>query len=85
MTQHSPIAKYKSCALAALAIIFFFLLPQIHLWIVRGRDCERSLGSDSVMIWFMRPSPSASHYPGVYEIDPTALVVRGTGAAEDNK
>jgi hypothetical protein len=32
------IKKHKLCALASLAMIFLSLLPQIHLWLVRGRE-----------------------------------------------
>src|SRR2546425_4224536 len=31
-------AKSKYCVLASLAIMLLSLIPQIHLWIVRGRD-----------------------------------------------
>ena len=31
-------AKHKLCALASLAMVLLALLPQIHLWIMRGRD-----------------------------------------------
>src|SRR5690242_8136773 len=30
--------KYKLCALASLAMVLLALLPQIHLWIVLGRE-----------------------------------------------
>jgi len=30
--------KYKYCALASLAVTLLAMLPQIHLWLVRGRD-----------------------------------------------
>src|SRR5215470_4836808 len=31
-------SKWKLCALASMAMVLLALLPQIHLWIVRGRD-----------------------------------------------
>src|SRR5437870_913925 len=31
-------AKSKYCALASLAIMLLSLIPQIHLWLVRGRE-----------------------------------------------
>ena len=34
----SYLTKWKWCALASIAIVFLSLLPQLHLWLVRGRD-----------------------------------------------
>jgi hypothetical protein len=34
----SNLTKWKWCALAAAAMVFLSVLPQLHLWIVRGRD-----------------------------------------------
>jgi hypothetical protein len=34
----SPAAKWKWCALASMAMVFLSVLPQLHLWVVRGRD-----------------------------------------------
>src|SRR5216683_1767846 len=34
----SDIAKWKLCAATSAAMILLSLIPQIHLWIVRGRD-----------------------------------------------
>lgn len=31
-------AKWKWCALASMAMVFLSVLPQLHLWVVRGRD-----------------------------------------------
>ncbi|MDX6304780.1 MAG: hypothetical protein QOI77_1749, partial [Blastocatellia bacterium] len=31
-------AKWKWCVLPAMAMVFLSLLPQIHLWVIRGRD-----------------------------------------------
>ena len=31
-------AKHKLCALASLAMVLLAMIPQIHLWIVRGRE-----------------------------------------------
>src|SRR5882672_2957389 len=30
--------KWKWCALASMAMVLLSLIPQIHLWIVRGRE-----------------------------------------------
>lgn len=38
MKQNSPIAEHKLCAIAALAMVVLAMIPQVHLWIVRGRD-----------------------------------------------
>ena len=37
-TSGSDIAKWKWCALAVSAMVLLALVPQIHLWIVRGND-----------------------------------------------
>ena len=37
-TSPSYLAKWKWCALAATAMVFLSVLPQLHLWVVRGRD-----------------------------------------------
>lgn len=37
-TSPSYPATWKWCALASIAMVFLSLLPQIHLWIVRGPD-----------------------------------------------
>src|SRR5688572_9129140 len=34
----SDLNKWKWCALAALGMVLLSLLPQLHLWIVRGRE-----------------------------------------------
>src|SRR5882672_31770 len=34
----SYLAKWKWCALASMAMVFLSMLPQLHLWVVRGRD-----------------------------------------------
>jgi hypothetical protein len=34
----SYVTKWKWCALVSLAMVLLSLIPQIHLWIVRGRD-----------------------------------------------
>src|SRR5947207_7182055 len=33
----SPAAKWRYCALTCLAMVLLSLLPQIHLWKIRGR------------------------------------------------
>jgi hypothetical protein len=39
MNQPSSIfAKHKYCALVSLAMVVLAMLPQLHLWLVRGRD-----------------------------------------------
>src|SRR6476620_11835810 len=37
-TSFSHPAKWKLCALVSLVMVFLSLMPQIHLWVVRGRD-----------------------------------------------
>ena len=37
-TSPSLLAGWKLCALACLAMVLLSLIPQLHLWIVRGRD-----------------------------------------------
>src|SRR5881397_2757330 len=34
----SYVARWKWCALVSLAMVLLSLIPQIHLWVVRGRD-----------------------------------------------
>jgi hypothetical protein len=34
----SNLTKWKWCALASAAMVFLSVLPQLHLWVVRGRD-----------------------------------------------
>src|SRR5204863_9679646 len=34
----APATKWKYCALVSLAMVLLSLIPQIHLWLVRGRD-----------------------------------------------
>src|SRR5438445_10456420 len=34
----SYIARWKWCAITCLAMMLLSLIPQIHLWLVRGRD-----------------------------------------------
>src|SRR6266536_3778256 len=38
MSSSLYLTKWKWCALTSLALVLLSLLPQIHLWIVRGRD-----------------------------------------------
>jgi hypothetical protein len=38
MSASSFATKWKWCALISMAMVFLSLLPQIHLWVVRGRD-----------------------------------------------
>ncbi len=38
MNRSPYIAKWKWCAVTCLAMLLLSLMPQIHLWIVRGRD-----------------------------------------------
>ena len=37
-TSNSNKEKWRWCALAASLMVLLSLLPQIHLWIVRGKD-----------------------------------------------
>ena len=37
-TSPSYLAGWKLCALVCLAMVLLSLIPQLHLWIVRGRD-----------------------------------------------
>jgi hypothetical protein len=37
-TSPSYLANWKLCALACLAMVLLSLIPQLHLWLVRGRD-----------------------------------------------
>ncbi|HYR75686.1 MAG TPA: hypothetical protein VEM96_07560 [Pyrinomonadaceae bacterium] len=37
-TSPGPATKWKWCVLPSLAMVLLSLIPQIHLWIVRGRD-----------------------------------------------
>src|SRR6266404_5250303 len=37
-TSPSYVSGWKLCALTCLAMVLLSLIPQIHLWIVRGRD-----------------------------------------------
>src|SRR5258706_372827 len=37
-TSPSSLAAWKLCSLTCLAMVLLSLLPQIHLWIVSGRD-----------------------------------------------
>lgn len=37
-TSPSDVTKWKLCALICLAMVLLSLIPQIHLWLVRGRD-----------------------------------------------
>src|SRR4030095_7185432 len=36
--QPAPMTRWKLCALTCLAMTFLSLIPQLHLWLVRGRD-----------------------------------------------
>jgi hypothetical protein len=36
--SNSTQAKWKWCAVASLAMVLLSLIPQLHLWVVRGRD-----------------------------------------------
>src|SRR5688572_18801082 len=38
MTSAPLATKWKWCAAASLAIVVLSLIPQLHLWIVRGRE-----------------------------------------------
>jgi len=38
MTSSSHVAAWKLCSLTCLAMVVLSIMPQIHLWIVRGRD-----------------------------------------------
>src|SRR6266852_128741 len=37
-TSPAYAAKWKLCALVSMAMVLLSLLPQLHLWLVRGRD-----------------------------------------------
>src|SRR5258706_13655327 len=37
-TSPSYISGWKLCSLTCLAMVLLSLVPQIHLWVVRGRD-----------------------------------------------
>jgi hypothetical protein len=38
IASSASLVRWKWCALACLAIVLLSLIPQIHLWLVRGRD-----------------------------------------------
>ena len=38
MSQRSQVSQYKLLALASVAMVLLSMIPQIHLWIVRGRE-----------------------------------------------
>src|SRR5437879_2708934 len=37
-TSLSYVTRWKWCAVVSLAMVLLALVPQLHLWIVRGRD-----------------------------------------------
>src|SRR5688572_4545230 len=38
MTSAPLVTKWKWCAAASLAMVVLSLIPQVHLWILRGRE-----------------------------------------------
>ncbi len=38
MSSESPTTKYKYAALVSLAMVLLAMVPQLHLWLVRGRE-----------------------------------------------